>query len=127
MIAVDTSSLVAFFQGELSVDVEAIERSISEETLIVPPFVVTEIFSAKNLSTEAKLVVDSLPTRTLDVSFWKRSGLLRLKLLKLGLKARSIDSLIAQFCLDNKLTLICGDRDFRHLSEHTGLNLLIES
>jgi len=57
MVGVDTSSLVAYLKGEESVDVELVTNAIADESLIVPPFVVTELFSAKGISAEVKETV----------------------------------------------------------------------
>jgi len=40
-----------------------------------------------------------------------------------GLRARLADTVIAQSCLDQKVALVTGDRDFRNFGNHAGVTL----
>ena len=51
-----------------------------------------------------------------------KSGETRQKILKRGLKARSLDYLIAQNCIDHGVALIASDQDYRHFTKF-GLKL----
>ena len=41
-----------------------------------------------------------------------------------GLKARALDSLIAQCCIDADVPLIARDTDYRHFAKWCGLKLV---
>ncbi len=69
MIGVDTSSFVAYLQGEEAEDVDLLRQAIRDETLIMPPFLVTELFSARNLSNEVKTVILDLPQMPMKPGF----------------------------------------------------------
>ena len=45
MIAADTSSLVAYFNGEAGPDVDKLQAPLNAADLVLPPVVVTEILS----------------------------------------------------------------------------------
>jgi predicted nucleic acid-binding protein len=45
-------------------------------------------------------------------------------LLAKGLKAQTLDTLIAQFCIDSETPLLTLDSDFRHFATHCGLKLV---
>lgn len=124
MIALDTSSLVAFLAGEAGDDVEAVDEALALEVAVLPPVVLMEILSAPGLTPEvAELVVD-LPRLELQPGFWERAGALRATILSRRLRARLADTLVAQSCLDHRTPLVSRDADFRHFAEHAGLELV---
>lgn len=121
MIAVDSSSMVAFLNGDEGADVELIDRELADETLILPPIVIAEILSARNISDQTQMLIASHEPLPLKSGFWERVGANRREILKAGKKARLADSMIATYCLDHGLALICRDSDFRHFADHFGL------
>lgn len=123
MIGVDTSSLVAYLNGDEGKDVDLIARAIVDETLIVPPFVIAELFSARGISDETKQAISELPQLPIKTGFWERVGQSRLKLLQKGYKARTLDTMIAVYCLDYDMPLIARDSDYRHFAKHFKLKL----
>lgn len=124
MIAVDTSSLVAFLAGESGRDVEAVDEALALKAAVLPPLVLTEMLSTPGLDPEvAELVVD-LPRLEIRPGFWERAGALRASILSRRLRARLADTLIAQSCLDHRTPLVSRDTDFRHFAEHGGLELI---
>ena len=54
-----------------------------------------------------------------------RAGLTRADLLKLKIKPRLADSLIAQFCIDHEIPLHARDTDFRPFAKYFGLQLVL--
>ena len=127
MIAVDTSRIDAFLQGEEAEDVHLVRQAINDENLIMPPFVVTELFSARNLSDEVKEVILDLPQLPFASDFWQRAGEARASILRAKKKARTLDSMIAVYCLDHGMPLIARDGDYRHFVEHFQLVLKPET
>jgi predicted nucleic acid-binding protein len=126
MIAVDTSSFVAFFAGESGRDVEWVRRSIQDEALVIPPVVIAELFSARNLCLKVKKIITGIPILDLAPGFWQRTGEVRAKLLAKGKKARLADTMIAVYCIDHNLPLIARDGDYRHFVRPFGLDLRSE-
>ena len=122
MIATDTRSLVAFLAGESGDDVARIEAAIATDELVVPPPVVTELYSKPDRSEIAPLLFE-IPLMELADGYWERAGETRRLLLGKGLRAAIADALIAQCCIDADVPLIARDRDYRHFERWCGLKL----
>lgn len=124
MIAADTSSLVAFLQGEEGGDTDLIQSALDHQQLALPPVVLTELLSDPALPRAVRTLLAGLPMLDHEPGFWERAGLLRAGVLKQKKKARVADALIAQSCLDQSTPLVTRDRDFRHFAKAAGLPLL---
>ncbi|PWU15783.1 MAG: hypothetical protein C5B49_11300 [Bdellovibrio sp.] len=114
MIAADTSAWVDYSKGVESSCSKHLEAAIFDGSLTMPAPVLFEILSAPGLTKEAEKSILELPRLEITTGFWDRAGRLRRAILKIGLKARSMDCLIAQNCIDHGIGLIASDRDFRH-------------
>ncbi len=124
MIAVDTSTLVAYFHGESGEDVEALDAALEAGNIILPVVVLTEILSDPKLPASIEGWLKEIPRTVIHDGFWERAAALRKKILSNGLKSRLADAYIAQLCVDNKVSLITRDKDFRHYSKAAGLDLV---
>ena len=124
MIAVDTSSFVAYFVGDRGVDVEAVDEALSQKIVVLPPVVLTELLSYSEFPRQAVTAIQELPLLGITDGFWERAGVLRAKILSHARKARLADVLIAQSCLDHGVSLVTRDTDFRHMSRHAGLKVI---
>jgi predicted nucleic acid-binding protein len=124
MIAVDTSSMVAFFEGAAGDDADLVQSALDDQQLVLPPVVLTELLSDPALPANVQSLLTALPQLQVEPGFWERAGLLRASILKRRLKARVADALIAQSCLDQSVPLVTRDRDFRHFAKAAGLPLL---
>jgi predicted nucleic acid-binding protein len=123
MIAADTSSLVAYFNGRSGVDAERLASALAGGDLVLPPIVLTEILSDPVSSTAIEEQIRQLPILEIHDGYWIRAGHARRIVLRKGFKARVGDALIAQSCIDHDVALITRDRDFRHFVVHCGLKL----
>ena len=123
MIAVDTSTLIAFLGGEDGKDVESLDRALELQQAALPPVVLAEILSAPGLDRQVGKLVRELPILEIRAGFWERAAKTRSKILERRLRARLADTLISQSCLDHGAALITRDRDFRHFAEHAALKL----
>lgn len=123
MIAVDTSTLIAYLGGESGRDVDALELALARNRAHLPPVVVTEMLSAPAAGVQVAPLVLALPSLAILDGFWERAGRLRRRLLTRGLRAPLADALICQSCLDHDLALLTRDRDFDRFASHLGLKL----
>jgi predicted nucleic acid-binding protein len=123
VIALDTSSTIAFLSGERGRDVTAVESALRFRTGVFPPVVVTELLSDPAVRSGISALIRSVPRLEILDGYWERAGELRARLLRRGLKARLADSLIAQSCLDHRVALLTRDRDFRNFARYEGLSL----
>jgi predicted nucleic acid-binding protein len=124
MIAADTSSMIAFLEGDAGEDVEMIESALHHQQLALPPVVLTELLSDPALPRGVRTLLAGLPILDVEPGFWERAGVLRAAVLKQKKKARVADSLVAQSCLDQSTPLVTRDADFRHFAAAAGLPLL---
>jgi predicted nucleic acid-binding protein len=123
MVALDTSTLVAYIGGATGPDVDALLAALPSGNVALPPVVLSEALSEPSLPPNLRAVILGLPILDAREGYWIRAAEARSKLLARRLRARLPDALIAQSCLDHDLPLITRDRDFRHFVEHCGLRL----
>jgi len=123
MIAADTSTWIAFLQGDPGEDVGMLDRALEERQVVMVPVVLTELLSDPAVPPAISQTLTDIPLAETRPGFWSRAGRLRSKLLARGRKARLGDALIAQTCLDHAIPLITRDCDFRNFAEAVGLDL----
>lgn len=123
MIAVDTSSLIAYLAGDSGPDTDLVDHLLLDRQALLPPVVLTELFSDPKLPKELRETIQALPVLELSDGYWERAGRNRARLLQRRVKARLADSLVAQSCIDHNLALITRDKDFRHFVRLCGLRL----
>jgi predicted nucleic acid-binding protein len=124
VIAADTSSMVAFLEGDEGDDVDVIQTALDHQQLALPPVVLSELLSDPSISRSVRSLLAGLPLLDVEPGYWERAGVLRAGILKQRKKARVADALIAQSCLDQSAPLVTRDRDFRHFAAAAGLPLL---
>ena len=124
MIAIDTSSLIAYFKNFPGDDITQVDSALEQGCAVFPPVVLCEMLSDHKLSSEVVQILRRIPLLPVSTGYWERGGFTRAKLISRGLKARLADTLIAQSCIDNDVPLITRDDDFRHYARYSGLRLL---
>jgi predicted nucleic acid-binding protein len=127
MLCLDTSSLIAYLQGDDGVDVDFIDQALIDQVGVLSPVTVSELLSDPHLSTSLRTTILEIPTLSITEGFWERAGLLRAKVLRSRRRANLADSLIAQCCLDHQATLVTRDRDFQIFASLAGLRLTTSS
>jgi len=125
MIAVDTSTWIAFFQNEPGEDVELLDRALNDRQVLMAPPVLAELLSDPGISSKVSKTLAELPLIEIRLGFWERAGLLRAKVLARHRKARLGDALIAQSCLDAGIPLLTRDHDFRGFAAVAALDIVI--
>lgn len=123
MIAADTSVLIDYFQGKNNVQTDKLDGVFTHHLLVLPPAVLVEILSDPFLPKRFVNTIEELPLLELTENYWQRAGINRSKLISKKLKARLADTLIAQSCIDHKVSLITRDTDFKHFVKYCGLML----
>ena len=124
MIAADSSTWIAFLQGETSADTEQLAQALRDRQLLMIPAVLTELLSDPKLPPDVAETLCEVPPAELGTTYWQRAGKLRAKVLAKDRRARLGDALIAQSCLDAGILLLTRDRDFRAFAEVAGLRLV---
>ena len=124
MIAVDSSSLIAFLRGDEGDDVDWLEQALALKQIVLPPVVLTEILSDPELDRRVSRVLRELPVLEILPGFWERAAATRARILASRRRVPLADTLISQSCIDHQTPLITRDRDFRHFAEYSGLELI---
>jgi predicted nucleic acid-binding protein len=123
MIAADTSTWVAFLEGDTGDDVTFLDKALSDRQVVMLPVVITELLSDPKIPPAVVKLLSSVPALEVQDGYWHRAGESRAKVLAKGRKARLGDALIAQSCVDRSISLLTRDRDFRSFAEAVGLQL----
>lgn len=121
MIAADTSSVISYLNGETGRLMNLLHQSVIEQTLFLPPPVVTELRTGEPETLLERILSDA-PMLEITDGYWDRAGYARRTLRRRKFKARTVDALVAQCCIDADVPLIALDTDFRHFVEF-GLKL----
>ena len=125
VIAVDTSTWIAFLEGDGGKDARLLDRALEDRQVVMAPAVLTEFLSDPKLPAAVARTLSDLPLMQIEPGYWQRAGGFRSKVLRKRRKARLGDALIAQSCVDHKLSLLTRDRDFVALAVAAGQNLVI--
>jgi|ERR1035438_9513827 predicted nucleic acid-binding protein len=124
MIAADTSTWVAFLQGDPGEDAQLLDKALDDRQVLMVPVVLTEVLSDPKLPSAVAQTLSQLPLVEIQSGYWERAGALRSQMLAKRRKARLGDALIAQSCIDRGIPLITRDRDFRAFADAEGLDLV---
>ena len=125
MIAADTSTWIAYLQGDGGEDTGLLDRALRDRQVLMAPVVLTEVLSDPKLPSEVGRILSDLPLIEVAPGYWQRAGELRAKVLAKRRKARLGDALIAQSCIDDGTPLLTRDRDFQAFAAAAGLRLVI--
>ena len=124
MIAADTSTWIAFLEGDPGSDVQLLDRALQDRQVLMVPVVLTELLSDPQLPPSLASTLADVPMIEIEAGFWQRAGALRAKVLSKRRKARLGDALIAQTCIDRDVPLVTRDRDFRAFVDAAGLDII---
>jgi predicted nucleic acid-binding protein len=125
LIAADTSTWVAFIQGQTGKDVDLLDAALLDRQVLMPPAVLAELLSDALLPKAIARSLKDIPMIEIEAGYWERAGVLRAKVLAKGRRARLGDALIAQSCIDRGIPLLTRDRDFRAFAQAAGQKLAL--
>jgi hypothetical protein len=127
MIAVDTSTWVAFLEGDEGKDARILDKALEDQQVLMVPAVLTELLSDPKLPSVIAKTLSGVPLMEIESGYWQRAGVLRAKVLAKRRRARLGDALIAQSCIDGGVPLLTRDGDFRAFADAVGLDLVSSS
>ena len=127
MIAADTSTWIAFLQGDGGEDTEFLDKALQDRQVLMAPAVLTELLSDPNLPLDVAATLSEIPLMDITAGYWERAGALRALVLAKRLKARLGDTLIAQSCIDRGISLITRDHDFSAFTKAANLDLVVQT
>ena len=126
MILVDSSVWVDYFRGASTPQTETLDSLLGVEVIAIGDFILTEAlqgFASERDSRTARRLLTSLPTVDLgghDAALQAAQNFRALR--KLGVTARkTIDTIIATYCIKHETPLLFSDCDFEPFVRHLGL------
>jgi predicted nucleic acid-binding protein len=117
MIFLDSTVLIDYFNGKTNRQVEVLDSILGQELVVIGDYVLTEVlqgFRSDKDFKKAKTILLSFPCfdiggKEIAIQSANNYRLLRKK----GVTIRkTIDVIIATFCIENNFTLLHNDKDF---------------
>ena len=129
MILVDSSVWIDYFNGNNSWQTDLLDNVLSKVPIIIGDLIFTEVlqgFKSNKDYESAKAYLGDLPFRQMggyNVAVQSAQNYRRLR--KAGITVRkTIDVIIATFCIIEELTLLHDDRDFNPIVSYFPLKVL---
>jgi len=125
-LIVDSSVWIDFFNGHPTTETDTLNQALSCEEILIGDLILTEVLQGfRNPSdfNQARVLLAPLPVvsmlgRKMAIKSAENYRYLR----KQGITVRkTIDVMIASYCIEHALPLLYSDRDFNPLVEHLGL------
>ena len=129
MIVVDSSVWIDYFNGAPTREADLLDGLLAEEPIVVGDLILVEVLQGFRDEREARralaamdaLVVQPMVGREVALAAARNYRALRAR----GVTIRkTIDVLIATFCMENGHSLLHADRDFDPIEEHLGLRTI---
>jgi predicted nucleic acid-binding protein len=126
MIFVDSTVIIDYLNGIDNWQVEKLDSILGKEVVVIGDFILTEVlqgFKSDNDYKKAKLILNEFPILNIlgEEMAIKSADNFRF-LRKNGITIRkTIDVIIATFCIENNLELLHNDRDFEPFVEFLNL------
>ena len=126
MIVADSSVWIDYFNGVVTGQTERLDTSLRDELVVIGDIILAEVlqgFKRDGDFRKAKQLLDALVFKEmLGRDLAVKSAQNYRKLRKKGVTVRkTIDVMIATFCIENGLALLHSDKDFEPMTKHLGL------
>lgn len=129
MIFIDSSVWIDYFNGRITKQTNILDSLVGDELIIVGDIILTEVLQGFRQDKDFKkarelldcFIFKEMLGKDIAVKSAKNYRILR----KNGVTVRkTIDIIIATFCIENDLPLLHSDRDFRAIEEHLTLEVV---
>lgn len=129
MTVVDTSVWIDYFNGAETRETALLDALLGAEPVVIGDLILAEVlqgFASERDAREARAALDLLLFQSMVGRDVALAGARNYRALRArGVTVRkTIDMLIATFCLENGHRLLHADRDFIPIAEHLGLETL---
>ncbi len=128
MVVVDSSVWVDYFNGRITKQTELLDSLLGRELLVIGDIILTEVlqgFRSDKDFKRARRLLDCLIFRDMlgkELAVKSAENYRRLR--KKGVTVRkTVDIIIATFCIANGLALLHDDRDFEPMEKHLNLKV----
>jgi len=132
MIVVDSSVWIDYFTGKNTTEADKLDDLLGEAPIAVGDLVLAEVLQGfrtdKDFRKAKELLMSLSVLNMLDTNIAIQSAINFRTLRKKGVTVRkTIDAIIATYCIENKLPLLHSDKDFQPFHKHLKLkNALLE-
>jgi len=129
LILVDSSVWIDYFNGTVTVQTEKLDRLLGREPVAIGDLILTEVLQGfveeRDFNTARKmltsLTVVELGGQEIAIQAARNFRVLR----KTGVTVRkTVDAVIATWCIENGYDLLHNDRDFEPFVRHLGLRVV---
>ena len=125
---IDTSVWIDFFLGKFTPKTEVLSNLLENDLICIGDIILLEVLQGirdDKQYEKIKLLFDHLITfNVLNTEIAIKSAQNYRFLRAKGITVRkSVDCIIATYCIENDITLLHNDKDFIPFSEHLGLNV----
>jgi len=126
MILVDSSVWIDYFTGKNTPATKKLNSLLGEELVAIGDLMLTEVLQGfradKDYQQARKLLLSLTVVNMLDTTIALKSAANFRALRKKGITVRkTIDAIIATYCIENKLPLLHSDKDFQPFHQHLKL------
>lgn len=126
MIVVDSSVWIDYFTGNDTPGVEKLDSILGSDLVAIGDLMLVEVLqgfrSDKDYRAARKLLLSLSVLSLLNTEIALKSAANFRKLRRKGVTVRkTVDTIIATFCIENDLSLLHSDRDFKPFHEHLKL------
>jgi predicted nucleic acid-binding protein len=128
MIVADTSAWIDYFNGVLAPHTDRLDSDLETNIIIIGDLIIAELLQGFKTDKEyntAKKIIENLEYRDFvgkEIATKTANNYRYVR--KNGITVRkTIDVIIATFCIENEYQLIHNDKDFDPLEEHLGLKV----
>jgi predicted nucleic acid-binding protein len=123
VIAADTNVWIGYFNQTLTRQLDAFHEAVLNQSVLMPLPVLHELFCFPELSDLDRKSLGDFQRLQITEAIWLSAGEMRRKILAKKQKCRAMDALIAQVCIENKVSFLTLDTDFERFSAF-GLKLV---
>jgi len=126
MIIVDSSVWIDYFTGKRSPGAEKLDSLLGKELVAIGDLILIEVLQGfraeKDFRQARKLLLSLTVVNMLDTAIAQKSAVNFRTLRKKGVTVRkTIDAIIATYCIENKFPLLHSDKDFQPFHKHLKL------
>ena len=126
MIVVDSSVWIDYFTGKNTPAVEKLDSLLGKELVAIGDLILIEVLQGfrtdRDFKKARQLLLSLTIVNMLDTTIALKSTANFRTLRKKGITVcKTIDAIIATYCIENKLPLLHSDKDFRPFHEHLRL------
>ena len=126
MILVDSSVWIDYFTGKKTPAAEKLDSLLGQDLVAIGDLMLVEVLQGfradKDYRRAKELLLSLTVVNMLDTAIALKSAANFRKLRKKGITVRkTIDAIIATYCIENKLPLLHSDKDFKPFHKHLKL------